>query len=354
MDGAKGRKGRWKHNMPGADSSRNREGGASRETDGALARNLLRKDIPWKDLKVARRGFLKEQEVRMQPRRRRPPPPWERYSREPVHPVGRARRRWPRAYDGGTPEPPRINTRYRRAFDGGAGQGERRRRRRSAFDRIRQNPVRHGLVGLAIAGTAAPVAMVRHQQRVSRTDPSHEQILTHTPMRRIDETAVAQAWRTAATETENKNTARESMIQDKLDRYADLGLSRDLAENIYNIALEEDIDPEVAFGMVRTESEFKNHATSHVGAIGLTQLMPKTAQWLRPGTSASDLRNPETNLRIGFQYLKDLIRKYDGDTRLALLAYNRGPGTVDRALKRGVDPDNGYAEAVLTGEGVHK
>ncbi len=290
----------------------------------------------------------------MQPRRRRPPPPWERYSREPVHPVGRARRRWPTAYDGGTPEPPRINTRYRRAFDGGAPNGEVHRQRRSAFSRIRQNPVRHGLVGLSIAGSAAPVAMVRHQQRASRMDPSHEQILSHTQTRRLDETAVAQAWRVAVSETDQKQAARESKIQEKLQRYADLGLSRELAESIYDIALEENIDPDVAFGMVRTESEFKNHATSHVGAVGLTQLMPRTAEWIRPGTTRQDLRNPDVNLRVGLKYLRDLMRKYDGDERLALLAYNRGPGTVDRVLKRGGDPDNGYAEAVLTGEGVHK
>jgi hypothetical protein len=290
----------------------------------------------------------------MQPRRRRPPPPWERYNREPVHPVGRARRRWPTAYDGGMPERPRVNTRYRRAFDGGVAGGEERRRRRSAFARIRQNPVRHGLVGLAIAGSAAPVAMVRHQQRASRVDPSHEQILTHTQTRRIDETAVAQAWRMAVSETDQRQAAREAKVEEKLERYADLGLSRELAESIYDIALEENIDPDLAFGMVRTESEFKNHATSHVGAIGLTQLMLGTAKWLRPDVTRSDLRDPEVNLRIGFKYLKDLTRKYDGDERLALLAYNRGPGTVDRVLKRGGDPDNGYAEAVLTGEGVHK
>ncbi|HEX2092377.1 MAG TPA: lytic transglycosylase domain-containing protein, partial [Longimicrobiaceae bacterium] len=146
---------------------------------------------------------------------------------------------------------------------------------------------------------------------------------------------------------------REAKIEEKIQRYEDLGLDRTLAESIYDIALEENIDPDVAFGLVRTESEFKSHATSRVGALGLTQLMPSTARWLRPGTQPSDLRNPELNLRIGFRYLRDLIDKYDGDQRLALLAYNRGPGTVDRVLERGGDPDNGYAEAVLTGKGVH-
>ncbi|HEV2150182.1 MAG TPA: lytic transglycosylase domain-containing protein [Longimicrobiaceae bacterium] len=295
----------------------------------------------------------------MQPRRRRPPPPWERGRQEPRHPLGHARRRWPREYDGGVPgAAPRLNPRYRRAFDGGDPTGERRteggvRRRRSTLDRIRRNPVRHGLVGLAVAGAAAPITMARYQQ-VVRNDPSHEQILTHTPVAGINEMAVANAWRAAAEEAEARAMdPREVTIAEKLERYRDLGLDRDLAEDIYDIALENDIDPEVAFGLVRTESEFKNHATSRVGAMGLTQLMPKTAEWLEPGTRTSDLRNPETNLKIGFRYLRDLINKYEGDERLALLAYNRGPGTVDRVLKRGGDPDNGYAEAVITGKGVH-
>jgi soluble lytic murein transglycosylase-like protein len=64
---------------------------------------------------------------------------------------------------------------------------------------------------------------------------------------------------------------------------------------------------------------------------------------------ASQLFQPETNLRVGFRYLRYLIDKYEGDTELALLAYNRGPGTVDRILDRGGDPDNGYATKVLRG-----
>ena len=55
------------------------------------------------------------------------------------------------------------------------------------------------------------------------------------------------------------------------------------------------------------------------------------------------------NLDLGFRYLRSLIDKYDGNVRLALLAYNRGPGTVDRILARGGDPDNGYADRVLSG-----
>jgi soluble lytic murein transglycosylase-like protein len=124
-------------------------------------------------------------------------------------------------------------------------------------------------------------------------------------------------------------------------------VTRRLAESIVEAALENDIEPELAFGLVRAESGFRDGATSHVGAVGLTQLMPRTARWLEPGTTTRDLRDSETNLRIGLGYLRDLIDKYDGDERLALLAYNRGPGTVDKVLRRGGDPDNGYVEKVL-------
>jgi soluble lytic murein transglycosylase-like protein len=129
-------------------------------------------------------------------------------------------------------------------------------------------------------------------------------------------------------------------------------LSLSLAETIHEAAADNGIDPKIAFGLVRAESSFRNAATSTVGAVGLTQLMPSTARWLEPGTTRSDLRDPETNLRIGFKYLRRLIDKYEGDVDLALVAYNRGPGTVDKALKRGRDPDNGYA-AFVRGEKNH-
>ncbi|HEX5520157.1 MAG TPA: lytic transglycosylase domain-containing protein [Longimicrobiaceae bacterium] len=132
------------------------------------------------------------------------------------------------------------------------------------------------------------------------------------------------------------------------ERYLAQGyqLSPELAAQIQRAAAEHDIETEVAFGLVRAESSFKNSATSPVGAVGLTQLMPSTARWLEPGVTRQALREPATNLRIGFRYLRSLIDKYEGDTSLALTAYNRGPGTVDKALKRGQNPDNGYADFV--------
>jgi soluble lytic murein transglycosylase-like protein len=252
-----------------------------------------------------------------------------------------------------------VPQRYRRAFDGAGDSRVRegvrlKRKRPSAFDRVRRSPVKSGLVGLAVAGAAAPLAVARYSQM--RVDPRHEQQLGYMPrVVPIDDQAVGSAWREATSRlVETHATTRESKIQEKLERYGDLGLSRQLAESIYDLALQENIDPDVAFGLVRTESEFKTAATSHVGAIGLTQLMPATARGMRKGTTISDLRDPQINLSIGFKFLRELLDHYKGDRALALTAYNRGPGIVDRILRRGGDPDNGYATAVLTGEGVHR
>jgi soluble lytic murein transglycosylase-like protein len=125
-------------------------------------------------------------------------------------------------------------------------------------------------------------------------------------------------------------------------------ISGDLAREIHQAAHEEGIDPELAFRLVRVESAFNPRARSPVGALGLTQLMPGTARWLdRSLTNRERILAPRTNLRVGFRYLNGLIRKYDGNLRLALLAYNRGDGAVDRDLRRGRDPENGYSRKVL-------
>lgn len=157
--------------------------------------------------------------------------------------------------------------------------------------------------------------------------------------------AVSEAWAAEALKRKSDRIAAEY----REDGYP---VSQGLAELIHSAAVENGIEPEVAFGLIRAESSFKTSATSPVGAIGLTQLMPNTAKWLSPETSRAQLRDPETNVRIGFGYLRQLIDKYEGDVDLALVAYNRGPGTVDRALRRGQNPDNGYS-AFVKGEENH-
>jgi len=86
-----------------------------------------------------------------------------------------------------------------------------------------------------------------------------------------------------------------------------------------------------------------------VGAIGLTQLMHPTARYFQKGVTRDDLYDRDTNLRIGFRYLRTLIREYKGNVQLALLVYNRGPVAVENARERGIDPSNGYERIVMKG-----
>lgn len=135
---------------------------------------------------------------------------------------------------------------------------------------------------------------------------------------------------------------------------AKYGIPADLAASIEEIALAERIDPKLAFELVRVESQFNTRAVSPVGALGLTQLMPETARLLKPGLSREDIFKPETNLRIGFRFLRSLIIKYEGNIHLALLAYNRGPSRVDQLIKAGIDPNNGYSYLITGKKKVKK
>ena len=126
-------------------------------------------------------------------------------------------------------------------------------------------------------------------------------------------------------------------------------VAADLARDIYDIALAEGIEPELAFRLVRLESEFNERATSPVGAVGLTQLMLPTAQHYQKGITKEKLYGREVNLRIGFRYLRGLIREYKGDAKLALLVYNRGPVAVQAARQKGENPSNGYDRIIMKG-----
>lgn len=92
------------------------------------------------------------------------------------------------------------------------------------------------------------------------------------------------------------------------------------------------LDPNIAVHALYKETgNLRNPETvrSKAGAIGIMQLMPKTAKEL-----GVDPLDPEQNIRGGVMYLKKMMDKYN-DPTLALAAYNAGPGRVDRALKSG-------------------
>lgn len=209
---------------------------------------------------------------------------------------------------------------------------------------------RQPIIGLTMAGAAAPLihAGTSHDapdqtRNAAPTEADLARQAAATPAGPNKDAEEQLATRIAADVHTND---RDEVVSGAVDKYS---IDESLAHDIYEAAQTEGISPKLAYGLVHTESSFKPTAKSGVGARGLTQVMPKTAAWMIPGTKAEDLYNPRVNLKLGFRYLNQLIDKYQGDVRLALLAYNRGPGTVDKILKKGGDPNNGYADKVLGG-----
>jgi len=144
--------------------------------------------------------------------------------------------------------------------------------------------------------------------------------------------------------TSRRAEEHRELVLGYAERY---GIPVELARAIDRAAAKEGIDPELAFRLVKVESEFRQRAVSEVGAIGFTQLMPATAAWLEPGITPEEIFDREKNLRLGFRYLRWLLMTYDGHIEEALHAYNRGPGTVARIRAAGGDPANGFADRVL-------
>jgi soluble lytic murein transglycosylase len=100
-----------------------------------------------------------------------------------------------------------------------------------------------------------------------------------------------------------------------------------------------DLDPALVAAVVYVESRFDPNARSQAGALGLMQLLPKTAKGiaLRTGGArfvVADLRDPEINVRYGTWYLRHLVDRYES-TDLALAAYHAGQGNVDKWRRSG-------------------
>ena len=106
-------------------------------------------------------------------------------------------------------------------------------------------------------------------------------------------------------------------------------------ETVRHYSAKHDLDPYLVMGLIRAESGFDATAVSPVGATGLMQLMPSTAQWIAEQKGIPydelDLFSAELNIRLGTYYLRRLLDLfYYTDTALA--AYNAGMGNVNNWL----------------------
>ena len=213
-----------------------------------------------------------------------------------------------------------------------AEQRGRQRRRLAYFWRRVHTPVRRG--GMLI------LAFVLGSQVAARPEVARVEALASD----AEQSRVALQARQGELALVRMEMNRLQEIMDYSRRYR---IPADLATAINDIALAEGIAPELAFRLVQMESGFNRRAVSPVGAVGYTQLMPATAFEMQPSLEYRDLFDRETNLRLGFRYLRWLIDRYDGDLRIALLAYNRGLGRVDSIRQGGGDPANGYARSIM-------
>ena len=103
-------------------------------------------------------------------------------------------------------------------------------------------------------------------------------------------------------------------------------------EEIVKYANEYNLETSLVFGLVKTESGFKEKVVSRSGALGLMQIMPKTGEWVAEklnikNYSESMLYDAQTNIKIGCYYLSYLIGKYT-HLNTALACYNAGEGIM--------------------------
>jgi len=110
-------------------------------------------------------------------------------------------------------------------------------------------------------------------------------------------------------------------------------------------------DPLLILAMIQVESSFGTHAVSKYGARGLMQVKPSTARavvsdlgW--PWTSDDDLFKPAVNVRVGTEYLFDLVMKFRSVEK-AIIAYNQGETSVRGLLSEGMKLPQTYLRRVL-------
>jgi|CXWL01.1.fsa_nt_gi soluble lytic murein transglycosylase-like protein len=143
-------------------------------------------------------------------------------------------------------------------------------------------------------------------------------------------TALAFLTRPAAVAAPAPTAPPEPLTASRFPAVAEENLLAELPYGAFiaEAARKNQIDGWLLAALVETESGFRHRAVSGRGAVGLTQILPATAQAF--GSTETDLTDPRGNLDAGASYLAHLLKEFDGDLGLALAAYNAGPNAVKR------------------------
>ena len=119
---------------------------------------------------------------------------------------------------------------------------------------------------------------------------------------------------------------------------------QEIERSIQKAARKYNLSPGFIKGVIKAESNFQVDAVSRAGALGLMQLMPATAKELGV-TNPLDI---DQNIDGGCRYLRKMLDCFGGDAKLALAAYNAGPGTVRRYAGKVPYPETiQYVDRVL-------
>jgi soluble lytic murein transglycosylase-like protein len=143
---------------------------------------------------------------------------------------------------------------------------------------------------------------------------------------------------------------RNALIQTKIEKanpHVPKNRAAQLATAFSKYSDEYNLDVDLLIAIAREESEFDPKAVSTVGAMGIMQVMPFWSADLEWVGQPSELFDIDKNIHAGAYILRQYLDMFQGNKRMALLAYNRGPGTVINRIHNGESPDNGYATLVL-------
>ena len=129
---------------------------------------------------------------------------------------------------------------------------------------------------------------------------------------------------------------------------------------INQYAVQNKLDPNLVYSIIKAESNFNPHAVSKAGARGLMQIMPEVWRDYSHSTCTGDhaygepcsdpqncIYTPEANIRVGTRYFRDLLNRFDGRVDLALEAYNAGLANVQPGMAPKYAETRAYVPKIL-------